>query len=165
LVEVSKFSPELSCGEPPRNRLVACAILGHCHPPRLLFPVQNPYRELCARKGRLGRPFDLFVLLHISHCPEGVKQAPGRLVESILTYRRKSSGSLAMFAAILRASFQCSGQIVNQSVAAPTRALMIAAHPAILAHRRMLCWTLASLRCFSASQSSTSPRVRSPAEP
>jgi hypothetical protein len=64
----------------------------------------NPYRELCARKGQLGRPVDLFVLLHISHCPEGVKQAPGRLVESILIYRRSNSGSLATFIAIRRAS-------------------------------------------------------------
>jgi hypothetical protein len=42
----------------------------------------------------------LFVLLHISHVQRGVKQTPGRLVESILIYRRNSSGSSAIFDAI-----------------------------------------------------------------
>jgi hypothetical protein len=38
LVEISKFSPEPPFGEPPRNRLIASAILRHSHPPRSLFP-------------------------------------------------------------------------------------------------------------------------------
>jgi hypothetical protein len=75
--------PEPSFGEPPCNRLVACAILGHRHPPRLFIPRSNPYRELCARKGRFGRPVDLFVLLHISHCPERVPHFFRRCSERI----------------------------------------------------------------------------------
>jgi hypothetical protein len=52
LVEISKFSPEPPFGEPPRNRLIASAILGHRHPPRPLFPSAKSFRELCTRKGQ-----------------------------------------------------------------------------------------------------------------
>jgi hypothetical protein len=49
LVEISKFSPEPSFGEPPRNRLIACAILRHRHP-RLVFPsVRSLSRIVYAR--------------------------------------------------------------------------------------------------------------------
>jgi hypothetical protein len=66
LVEVSKFSPEPSFGKPPRNRLVACAILGHRHPPLLYSPLKS-LSGIGAREGQLRRSVDLFVLLHISH--------------------------------------------------------------------------------------------------
>ncbi|HEX4237589.1 MAG TPA: hypothetical protein VHZ64_06575, partial [Xanthobacteraceae bacterium] len=66
-------------------------------------PSINPHRELCARKGQLGRPVDLFVLLHIGHFQRCIKQAAKASRWSIWIYRR-ISGSLAIFTQILRAS-------------------------------------------------------------
>ncbi len=53
LVEISKFPPEPSFGEPPRNRLIACAILRHRHP-RLVFPLAKSLSRIVYARGPIG---------------------------------------------------------------------------------------------------------------